>query len=219
MATIVFDFDSTLVTCESLELILERRVRGQPELMEEICKITEAGIRGKIPFSESLAKRLAIVSPSREDVQSVGEALLDMLTPGMEGLIQGFHQKNIDVWIVSGGVYESLIPVGQRLGIDISKIFGVKLLWNSKGKFRGIDTDDPFSRSKVEGVRGIIDRMGSPKIAVGDAMSDYRLFKEGLVEHFILYTETLACQEIIELGVDQAKQVAELEEMIHAIVE
>lgn len=218
MATVIFDFDSTIITCESLELILKDQVKDRPELMEKIHQITDAGIRGKIPFSESLSRRLAIAAPTKEDVEAFGSVAVESITSGMEVYIQRLLKAGVDVWIVSGGIRESLLPVGKKIGIDSTKIFAVQLLWNNENNYAGIDSTDPFSRSKVEGVKGLVLGMASPIIAVGDAMSDYCLLTEELVDHFVLFTEHLVCKEIIELGIEQASNVLELEEKINAII-
>lgn len=218
MATVIFDFDSTIITCESLELILQNRVKDKPEIMEKIHQITDAGIRGKIPFSESLSKRLALAAPTKDEVLTFGKKAVGYITKGMEAYIQKLHDEGVDVWIVSGGIRESLLPVGKQLGIDPARIFGVQLLWKNDNAYGGIDPADPFSESKAKGVKEIVSKMHSPLIAVGDAMSDYRLFKEGLVDHFVLYTEHLLCKEIFELGIEQAGSVLELEGKIHAII-
>jgi phosphoserine phosphatase len=218
MPTIVFDFDSTIISCESLEIILERRARKNPQVQNEIKQITESGIRGKISFSESLQKRLALASPSKEDAMDFGSTAFQWLTFGMEELIAELRSWKLDIWIVSGGIIESLIPLGSRLKIPRDHIHGVKLLWDEKGNFCGIDESIPFCRSKVEGCRSLTKKWQSPTIAVGDAMSDFRLFEEGIVEHFIAYTEHFQCKEVLEKGVKEAKNASNLKSRLREII-
>lgn len=211
MGTVVFDFDSTIISVESLELILEEQA---PEVKREIEAITEDGLRGKIPFSESLARRLALAAPSRDEVLRFGDRAKEWLTSGMDSLIQELQKNEVDVWIVSGGIKESILPLASQLNIPESQVQAVTLHWNDDGTFGGIDEDNPFCRSKVEGVSPLVDRWSSPKIAVGDAMSDYRLFENGLVDRFILFTKHFRCDELLNKGVPEAREVAELREIL-----
>lgn len=219
MATIIFDFDSTLVNCESLELILQNKLEDKPEARKQIHEITLKGLRGDIPFSESMARRLQIAAPNRDEVEAFGIKALDMITEGMHDLIDHLHSQGSEVWVVSGGLYESLLPVCQDLGIDPSRVLGVRLLWGGNGEFLGIDPKDALSRSKVKGVAGISSKWSRPGVIVGDAMSDYRLYEQKVVEHFVLYTEHLECQEILRLGVESAKNAKELRERIDVLIE
>ncbi len=219
MATIIFDFDSTLVSCESLEVILQRKLQGRPEAAQAVHEITQKGIRGLISFSESLSQRLEVAAPSKKDVEFFGKNALEYITPNMQTFIYDLQSKGVDIWVVSGAIYESILPVCQQLNIDLSQVHAVKLLWDYDGQFRGIDPKDPFSRSKLEGVRSLATKWRAPTIVIGDAMSDYQLYNQKIAEYFILYTEHLACQNVINLGVDTAKNVQELKEKIDVLIE
>lgn len=218
MATIIFDFDSTLVSCESLELILQEKLQDKSDTLSKIHEITQEGLKGVIPFSDSIARRLAIAAPNKGEVERFGLQALEMITDGIPDLIQDLLSKGVDVWVVSGGLYESLLPVCQYLGIDKSRVLGVQLLWGDKGEFLGIDPEDAFSRSKVEGVSKIASQWIRPRVIIGDAMSDYRLYEQKIVEHFILYTEHLECEEIKQLGVETANDTRELRNKIDVLI-
>ncbi len=214
MGTVVFDFDSTLIKHESLERLLLGKLALQPDLQQKVRAITEEGLRGQIPFQISLSKRLLLAAPSKEDVLHAGTNALDAVTSGMKELINALQTGGVDVWLVSGGIRESLLPVGKFLGIPTAHILGVSLLWNEGGAFKGIDPNDPLSRSKVEGLREKALTWQRPRIAVGDAMSDYKLFEEGVVDHFILYTEHYQCPELLKTGIDKAANTAQLKNIL-----
>ncbi len=218
MATVIFDFDSTLVSCESLEWILKEQLEGRPEIKEQIHEITQEGLNGTIPFSESLAKRLELAQPHRDNVVAFGHKALEMITVGMPELLEKLRSAGNDVWVVSGGLYESLLPVCGRLGIDEEHVMAVKLLWSSQGDFLGIDPNDALSRSKAEGVASASPGWSRPRIIVGDAMSDYRVYEQGIVDEFVLYTEHIECSDIAAFGVKKSKNVEELEEVLDAVI-
>lgn len=208
MPAVIFDFDSTLISCESLEKILT------PADPVAFHGITEAGIRGEIPFSESLEKRLQMAAPTRQSVIDFGRKAHEWLTPGFDALIAKLHHRHNQVWIVSGAMREALLPLGKRLGIPESHILGVQLLWGSDGAFQGVNPSDGFSRSKVEGAQAAGVPWARPAIAVGDAMSDYNLYRQGLVDRFIAYTEHFRCEEVLRLGVEEANNVSELTKLL-----
>jgi HAD superfamily phosphoserine phosphatase-like hydrolase len=218
MATIIFDFDSTIIACESLEILLEKQTAKNSTIHEKIKQITQDGMRGKISFEKSLALRLSMVAPTRQQVVDFGNTAYLWLTLGMEELIQSLHAAFHDVWVVSGGILESVIPLCVKLNIAKERVLAVKLLWDEKGEFKGIDETIPFCRSKVEGCRPLAKFWNSPVIGVGDAMSDYRLFEKGIVEHFIAYSEHFRCDEVLEKGVPEAKNALELKKMIEEII-
>ena len=214
MSTVVFDFDSTIISCESLEVILENNLRASPEKAERIREITEQGIRGALPFGESLRLRLSIASPTRSQVEEFGKKALEWVTPGVEELISELLESKAEVWIVSGGLRESLLPVAKKLQVPENRVLGVSLKWGEDGSFAGIDPDNPFSRSKWEGVKRHIDGWRRPIIAVGDAMSDYLLYEKGLVDRFILFTQYFRCEELVKKHPVEAATMEDVKALI-----
>lgn len=218
MATVVLDFDSTVISCESLEIILEQKLAGQAALQERVRQITELGIRGSIPFEESLRNRLSIAAPEKKEVEAFGQQAHRFLTSGMQEMVDRLALAKTAVWIVSGGIIESLLPLGRMLKIPEKRIHGVRLLWGEGGKYLGIDQRVAFCRSKVEGCRPFAREWLPPRVAIGDAMSDFRLYEAGLVDHFIAYTEHFRCDEVLNKGVRAAKNCVELEEILTGIL-
>ena len=62
--TLILDFDSTIIKGESLDLLAEIVFQDCLESnlkLKEIKKLTDEGMEGKIPFQESLNRRLRIL--------------------------------------------------------------------------------------------------------------------------------------------------------------
>ena len=102
MATVVFDFDSTLIPSESLELALARTQGVDADAAAEIERITALGMEGEIGFAESLARRLEIARPRRHTLQELGRELAGSLTVGASDLVASLCTAGHEVWIVSG---------------------------------------------------------------------------------------------------------------------
>lgn len=87
---IVFDFDSTVIKEESLEVILSHTLAQKTEaerneIMDQIKFITNLCMGGNLSFRESLARRLKICSPNRKDVDKfVADNFDTCVTDGIE---------------------------------------------------------------------------------------------------------------------------------------
>ena len=218
MSTVIFDFDSTLVRCESLEEILSPAFAGDAELEKRVRQITDLGMEGRIDFRESLNRRLSLVAPTRSDVVAFGENGASWLTPGVPDLITWLLERGTDVKIVSGGLREAILPLGAQLGIGSENVHAVRLDWFPDGRFRGIDPKDGFSISKLEGVKPLIGDWSSPRIVVGDGMTDYHIARDGLAEHFVAFTENVRRQAVAALNGTEANDVAELKGILEELL-
>lgn len=218
MATVIFDFDSTLIQKESLEEILAFQLRDNPEGMARIEAITREGMEGKIDFAQSLSRRLEIAAPTLADVQGFAAKNQDLWTPGLQTLIASLIDRGVIVRIVSGGLRESILPFGAQVGIPPEQVHAVSLLWDADGRFAGIDPNDSFSQSKVKGVAPLIDAWPGPRVAVGDGMTDYHLKRDGFVDHFIAYTENVRRDAVVALGTPEAASASQLKEHLERIL-
>ena len=218
MSTVIFDFDSTLITLESLEEILADQCRKQPGLEARIREITDLGMAGSIDFQQSLSRRLQLASPTLADVCAFGQRGIQLLTPGMRDLVSWLLDRGADVRIVSGGLREAIVPVALDLGIAADHVHAVSLLWDESGSFAGIDPDDPFSRSKSEGVSAWIKKTPTPRIAVGDGMTDYYLLRDGLVDHFVAFTENVRREAVTAVSKLEARDVASLRQLLENLL-
>lgn len=188
MATVVFDFDSTLVPCESLELALARAPGVDAAALRRIEELTRRGMEGDLPFAESLRARLAIARPTRASLDTLGEELIDRLTDGAADVVAWLHGQGHAVWIVSGGFREALIPPARALGIDAARVCGVSARWDHRGELDSLVADG-FDVSKVEGVRRAELAWTRPAVGVGDGATDLALRDAGLVDAFVAYCE------------------------------
>lgn len=218
MPTILFDFDSVLVPCESLEVVLARSEGLTAEQFAEIEAITVEGMEGRIAFGASLERRLAIAKPDIGTLMAFGWKLADEPTQGAGALIQQLMADGHEVWIVSGGFQELLVAVGTRLGIPEARIHGVRALWDDDGNFAGLDESCGFCRSKVEGLAQLGASYPRPAIGVGDGATDLALREAGFVDTFVAYTEH-ARREPVVAGADaEADSMAALGEVLATLL-
>jgi D-3-phosphoglycerate dehydrogenase len=231
VGTLILDFDSTLITRESLEELL---ARARPDLAGEVREITAAGMDGRISFRESLERRLSLVRPSRAEVEALGREAVLWITPGIEGAwgaVAGQGRGPVEgadggagagqgggagareggsiegprVWIVSGGLAEAVLPVAAHLKIPPERVLATRARWSPTGDLLGLEVHD-----KPEQIRRHAAKMPKPRILVGDGMTDYEPFREGVVDHFIAFTANVRRPAVIATGAPEAASVAAL---------
>ena len=142
--TLIFDFDSTLINCESLEEIASRSLQLSSEQLNEIKELTEKAMNGSISFIDSLEARLSITQPSLKSIYSFIQNKENIWSAGCKKLIEDFP----DVWVLTGGFEILVKELCLELPISQDKIYGVKATWNEDGAFEGLDKKILFITQK-----------------------------------------------------------------------
>ena len=211
MPTVCFDFDSTLIDRESLDEILAIRLGADEEAAARVKEITDRGMEGEFSFRESMERRLAIAKPTRQDAEAFGEAAIGHLTPGMADLVRDL---DAEVWIVSGGIEEALLPAARMLGIPAERVLGTVVEWGPDGGFARLLRCGP----KAEAVGEVCGNWSRPRIAVGDGMSDYALLEAGCVDRFIAFTQHVRRRKVAATGAPAAADVSELKYLLEQLL-
>ena len=214
MATILFDFDSTLISIESLDFLLASCLDNQPDEIQRIEAITQQGMNGEIPFHRALQQRLDLCAPNRTQVDALAQTISQKLTTGMPEFITALQQQGHEIWIISGGLKPLILPVATVLNIPHDRVHAVDLCWDQTGAFTGIDMNNPFAHSKLDGARLLTQHWHTPTIIIGDGYTDYQLYAAGIADQFIPYTEHAQRAKILATHAPVARNVAELQQKI-----
>lgn len=172
MKLAVFDFDSTLMDGETLDIIAR-----ETNFANEIAEITARGMRGEIDFFESLQSRVALLKGIKlEIVNDICNSLPIM--NGAKEIIEELHKKDYKCVCFSGGFKNATIPFSQKLNLDaeFSNIFHVKdnIL---TGKVGG---EMMFSNSKgnmLLTLQKLLNVDYNDTLVVGDGANDLSMFK------------------------------------------
>ncbi|MCB1774774.1 MAG: phosphoserine phosphatase SerB [Gammaproteobacteria bacterium] len=164
---IVFDMDSTLIQCEVIDELAHAAGVG-----EQVSAITEAAMRGEIPFNESFERRLATLKGLDEAVlQQIAEDL--PVTEGAERLISTLKRLGYRVGILSGGFTYFARHLQQRFGIDCISANELDI---ADGRLTGeVKGEIVNGEKKAELLRDMAARLGidmRQTIAVGDGAND-----------------------------------------------
>lgn len=109
---VVFDMDSTLIEAEVIDELAKEAGVG-----DQVAEITESAMRGELDFTESFAKRVALLEGLSESVLEKVAARLKM-TEGAERLISTLKSLGYKTAILSGGFTYFAKGLQDKLGID-----------------------------------------------------------------------------------------------------
>lgn len=172
MKLAVFDFDSTLMDGETLDIIAK-----ETEYYKEIKEITEKGMKGEIDFFESLISRVALLEGMKlKKVNEICESLPIM--NGAKETIKELKNKNYKCVCFSGGFKNATLIFVEKLKLDgeFSNIFHTK---NNilTGKVGG---EMMFSDSKgnmLLALQKLLNISYNDTLVVGDGANDLSMFK------------------------------------------
>ncbi len=197
---VVFDMDSTLIEAEVIDELAKEAGVG-----EEVSAITEQAMRGEIDFTESFARRVALLEGLSEEVLIKVASRLKM-TEGAERLITTLKRLGYKTAILSGGFTYFAKGLQDKLGIDYVYANELEIKQGKvTGKVTGQVVDGKRKAALLEELAAK-EKIGTQQvIAVGDGANDLpMLSKAGLGVAFRakpLVKET-ARHSISNLGLD-----------------
>ena len=163
----LFDVDSTLINEEVIDLIA-----AKAGVIEQVSQITTAAMSGNLDFSESLIKRVALLSGVSTTVLNEVQSEIT-LTNGAVDLIKTLLGKGDVVAVVSGSFTEVIAPLLTSLKIKDFKANSLQIIdGRLTGKVQGPIID---RRAKAEFLREIAEVHQIPlahTVAVGDGAND-----------------------------------------------
>ena len=168
----VFDFDSTLMDGETIEIIA-----SELGLQEEVAKITSQAMEGKLDFFDSLTHRVSLLKGMKESrVDEICHNLPYM--PGAKETITELKKRGYTVVCFSGGFKNATAYAKDILGYDAE--FS-NILHSKDGILTGL-VGGPmmFSTSKGEMLQTLQATLGigaEDTLVVGDGANDISMFK------------------------------------------
>jgi phosphoserine phosphatase len=165
--TVLFDCDSTLSAIEGID-----ELAGA--LRPEIERLTDAAMRGEVSLESIYGARLALIKPSRKQVNDLAVRYVLEMVPDARETVVALLAEGIAVRIVSGGIRQAIIPLAQALGLTAADVGAVRLKFSSDGTYSGFDEASPLTRSagKLEIVQRWRSELPAPIMFVGDGMTD-----------------------------------------------
>lgn len=166
-----FDFDSTLVDAETIDLLASAYGVG-----DKVREITESSMQGKVNFFESLKKRVATLEGM--PMQLVLEVCRELpLMPGATELIKELKARGYKIVVLSGGFDVATEAVADKLGIDA---YFTNILCEHNGILSGeVGGEMMFASSKgiiLSRLQKLMDISSKDTLACGDGANDLSMF-------------------------------------------
>ena len=199
---LLFDFDSTFNQKEMLEWLAWFALADtdrQSTIFKQIETITNSGMNIDLSFRESLEKRLALFSASRENLDQLVDFLQKHMTDSIITHRDFIIRNSKQIYIVSGGFREAIIPVVKNFGIDESHVFANSFEFDGDDRIVGVDWTNPMSRDggKVDVVRQL--NLNGTIHMIGDGKTDFQVWEEGIAQHFFLFNENVARPKVVDV--------------------
>jgi D-3-phosphoglycerate dehydrogenase len=218
--TYILDFDSTLVSVESLDELARISLEGQPDKelkLAQLHAITNQGMNGGLPFDESLKRRLELFQANRSHVAQLVQLLTDAITDSALELEDWFEENIDNIYIVSGGFADYIIPVAKELGIPASHVFANKFIYDADGNITGFNETLPTSRPGGKAEQVALLELPDPVIMVGDGFTDYEVRAKGVASEFWVFTQHASRPSVVERADRVLESFEELETLTAAI--
>lgn len=200
---LIIDFDSTLVKLEGLEELAEIALKNNPhknDLVDQIRAITNQGMAGEISFQESLQSRLQLFSPKKEHLAELVNLLTDNITDSIVSNNKFFRDNAENIYVISGGFREWIIPVMKVLGVNESNLLANEFVYDENDEIIGINKEIPLTQSggKAQAVKSL--SLTGTTIIIGDGYTDYEIKQQGYADMFVMFEENVKRPEVAKLA-------------------
>eukprot|EP00977_Amphora_coffeiformis_P007235 scaffold1569_cov171-Amphora_coffeaeformis.AAC.21 len=194
---VCFDVDCTITKQDALDDLADFLGKGP-----QVAAITTAAMNGDLDLDQALQKRLDILEPTVDKLALyiASNPAQSRLVPGIQELIAELQNRNIEVFLISGGFRELILPVADVLSIPRSNIFANRFVYmaddgplgeSNQIRVRGFDSTQPTSRKggKTEAIRRIRNKKPLQTVVmVGDGITDLEAVQEtGGADLFVGY--------------------------------
>lgn len=197
----LIDFDSTFIKNEGLEELAAIALKNSSQkkkILDQIQNLTKQGMEGNIPFDISLTERLKLLKANKTDIEKAVKKLIKNISTSIKRNKNFFKIYNTNIYIISGGFKEFIVPVVKTFGIDESHVFANTFVFDKKGNIIGVDNKNLLSQNdgKVKLVKSL--RLDGDLYIIGDGYTDYKLKELGLVKKFIAFTENIEREIVVK---------------------
>lgn len=190
----IIDFDSTFTRVEALDILGEITLEGDPEKsakLQAIKDITDKGMEGSITFRESLEQRLEILKADKSQISELIQVLKEKVSKSFERNKEWLRENAKDVYIISNGFKDFIIPIVADYGIKEENVFANDFVYDESGKIIDFNRDNPLSQNngKAETIRNV--NLEGDIYVIGDGYTDYEIKASGLANKFYAFTENV----------------------------
>lgn len=163
--SVVFDCDSTLAAIEGIDELAGPRIA-------EVRALTDAAMDGALPLDEVYGRRLAMIQPTRDQVEALGGAYIDALVDDARAVVAALLWLRKDVRVLSGGLRPAVQTVAAELGLRPETVSAVDIWFDPAGDYAGFDRESPLARTGGKPETILSWSLPRPTLLVGDGATD-----------------------------------------------
>ncbi len=200
--TFFVDFDSALVPRETLDDLAALALDSHPERETrhaQLEALTAHGMAGSMPFDASLTARLALLEgiAHRRHIDELNGQLAGNLSPSAEATSDWFTANASDIYVISGGFEEIIIPTVAPLGIWATHVYANRFLFDEDGYIVGHDTGRLTAQAGGKAAQAAKLQIAGRKVAVGDGYTDLEIREQGAADEFWAFIETVERPSVV----------------------
>lgn len=216
---LLFDFDSTLIAVESLELLAQMALAQHPQRarrLAEMERITALAMAGRMDFAEALRRRLQLIEVRQRHLDALDARLPSMLSASVLRNLDFLRRRRDSIFVISGGFCNYMAATICALGLRAESLHANRLLL-ADGLVVGHCRDNPLARDggKARVAAAIAARMeGRELLMVGDGFNDWQVRAAGVAGAFYAFTENVRRPQVVELADAEARSMEQLREIL-----
>lgn len=167
-ASVVLDVDSTVAGIEGIDWLAARR---GTDVAVRVAGLTDRAMRGEIALERVYGERLALIRPTRPEVEALAQEYVRAVAPGARELVARSREAGVRIALVSGGLREAILPLARMLGVPDGDLHAVPVRFDAAGQYAGVG-ESPLTtqQGKEAVVRSLA--LPAPALAVGDGATD-----------------------------------------------
>lgn len=197
----IIDFDSTFTQVEALDELAAISLKDNPKksvILNEIKSITKLGMDGSISITESLSRRIRLLNANKNHIEALIKILKKKITPSFLRNRHFFRLNSKNIFIISNGFSDYIVPVVKKLHVPENNIFCNEFIFGKEGNIVGVDESNVLAkeRGKVELLKSL--NLDGEIYVLGDGYTDYQLKESGLVTKFFAFTENVERKIVVD---------------------
>ncbi len=198
--TFIFDFDSTFIQVEALDILCEvvyKNDSAGKQVLADIQHLTNLGMEGKLSLKKSLTQRLELLQANSDHLGTVIELLRSRVSDSVVRNRSFFEQHADNIYIISNGFKEIIIPIVQEYCIKPEHVLANTFKFDDNKKIIGFDEKDELCENKGKAHKIKSLKLNGDVIMIGDGYTDYETLQEGAVSKFYAFTENVKREVVI----------------------
>ncbi|GAA4310994.1 phosphoglycerate dehydrogenase [Nibribacter koreensis] len=197
----IIDFDSTFTKVEALDLLCTICIpdpEQRQQTLREIQRLTDLGMEGEIPLTESLERRLALLKANRTHLAELIRQLHGQVSESFKHNKAFFDMFRDDIYIISNGFREFIVPIVQELGVKPENVFANSFEYDADGNITGFDRENVLAQNQGKGKQILALKLPGEIYVIGDGYTDYEIKGAGIADKFYAFTENVERESVMD---------------------